>query len=427
MKPTPRNRGRATYASLVRREIRFLSIVAAALIIGIVTIFTVGGRASAPKLQLARVSKSIELGRLGTLLQPSEQDIGGGTGSAIVTYPTQVPAGYNDPSGIVADPAGDGLWFFSANASDDTLFHYSQATGSLTSWYVASSQSLAPGYLTPMISDGAGNIWLGVNTTLIEKPVGSDTLKVVSLPASPLVTSPVVRLPNPVAGKAESAFEDIDSLATLADGSVVIGRMFSSVLQLYSPDTGQFGAITLPVGMILEGTGSDLVTTPGGAVDVILLGASNGSGAVEEFNGSSWSVINGTCEPESLASGADEIMVVGQGCVMEGPAGSTATSTVLNTLEVSPTELGEVIPGGSPLSGLQTVLATRNGCFLTSGGSAVQLGTVSMTEPIGAPASTATGPSIASITLGLISVANPAEMWFTSGGGGPEIGLVQLS
>ena len=74
-------------------------------------------------------------------------------------------------------------------------------------------------------------------------------------------------------------------------------------------------------------------------------------------------------------------MVVGQGCVMEGPAGSTATSTVLNTLEVSPTELGEVIPGGSPLSGLQTVLATRNGCFLTSGGSAVQLGTVSMTEP----------------------------------------------
>ena len=89
MKPTPRNRGRATYASLVRREIRFLSIVAAALIIGIVTIFTVGGRASAPKLQLARVSKSIELGRLGTLLQPSEQDIGGGTGSAIVTYPTQ--------------------------------------------------------------------------------------------------------------------------------------------------------------------------------------------------------------------------------------------------------------------------------------------------------------------------------------------------
>ena len=99
---------------------------------------------------------------------------------------------------------------------------------------------------------------------LSKSRVGSDTLKVVSLPASPLVTSPVVRLPNPVAGKAESAFEDIDSLATLADGSVVIGRMFSSVLQLYLPDTGQFGAITLPVGMILEGTGSDLVTTPGG-------------------------------------------------------------------------------------------------------------------------------------------------------------------
>ena len=49
MKPTPRNRGRATYASLVRREIRFLSIVAAALIIGIVTIFTVGGQRLCPE------------------------------------------------------------------------------------------------------------------------------------------------------------------------------------------------------------------------------------------------------------------------------------------------------------------------------------------------------------------------------------------
>lgn len=349
-----------------------------------------------------------------------------------VSYPTQVPNGYGAPTGLVADPNGDGVWFFAESDHEITVFHFRQSTDSITSIPLEVSPQLAAGYVTPMVSDTAGNIWIGIDATLVQVSTSTDSVNYITLPAPPLVSSSVVHLPRAIPGVPETAFADIDSLATMPNGSILIGRMFSSVLQIYNPASTDFSSIALPQDTVIEGTGSDLAVTAAGEIDTILLNGTGGPQILEQFDNETWvpwAPTDSGCDPESVIAAGGQLLVVGASCIFEGPTSTIESApTAVSEVALDQSALGgaTLTAVGLPLSTSETILGTSSGCILTgtSGETAIPLGTV--TEPasnIGG----FSGDLVVPVTLGFVSGAHQDGVWFTNGRGGSQIGLLSLS
>ena len=124
---------------------------------------------------------------------------------------------------------------FSRKRPRDHCVPLSTVYDSITSIPLEVSPQLAAGYVTPMVSTQLAIFGLVLTPRLCKSP----HLRLRQLHYSSharAVSSSVVHLPRAIPGVPETAFADIDSLATMPNGSILIGRMFSSVLQIIIPE-----------------------------------------------------------------------------------------------------------------------------------------------------------------------------------------------
>jgi hypothetical protein len=355
------------------------------------------------------------------------------SGGITVTYPAHVPAGYSYPSGIAADASG-GVWYFAESATRDTLFHFNAQTGRTTRYQLPPSLAIRSGLVTPIVTDGTGDVWIGINETLAEVNASTGAVRTVSLPALPLASKQVADPPAPPPGRPETAFEDVQSLAVGTGGRIYIGRLFAAELQSYDPHSGTFATVALPPRSVLEGYGSDLATLPDGDVDAVLwTQPSAGAGAVvlESRGPSGWSAVaTGGCTVRTVTQSAGQLLAIGSGCVSGASAQEPAITSHALPLMATGSILG-VLGTGAPLSSAEDLVGTADGAELLHGGqaTAIPLGTVVLAPPIGGPMrpeGKTTQNRVVPMMLGLVSAKSAGHVWFTSGYGGPQLGLMTV-
>lgn len=109
----------------------------------------------------------VKHGHPGAIIRPRATAAG-----VTISYPIQLPAGYQAPTGIAADPGGQGVWLFAQGGSPasplDTVFYSPGATGPLTEYQLdATNPALQGGAQTPIAADSSGDAWIGDNRTLV--------------------------------------------------------------------------------------------------------------------------------------------------------------------------------------------------------------------------------------------------------------------
>lgn len=409
------------------RGIRLLSIVglAVAVVVAVgVALTSAPGHGNAARA--AQASNGTNSPTVGTVKAPT-----GSAGGISVTYPTRVPNGYGTPSGIAADSSG-GVWYFAESADAYTLFHFNAQTGKTTRYQLPRSSATRAGMVTPIVVEGANDVWIGINHTLAEVNVSTRAVKLVALPTLPLASKQVIKTPAAPRGSSKTAFEDVQSLAASPDGQLYVGRLFSSELQSYDPANGSFKTYDYPSGSVLEGYGTDLAALSNGTVDAVLLSRSSGqegTSALESHGASGWSTVaTGDCVVRSVTRSAGRLLAVGSGCASGASAqASAAAPRVLPMMATGPS-LG-TLGSGVSLSSTEGLVGTPEGAELLRGSqaTAIPLGSVVIAPSSGGAVQQGARPKqdrIAPMLLGLVSSESGGQVWFTSGYGGPQIGLI---
>jgi hypothetical protein len=376
--------------------------------------------------------------------------------SVTVSYPAQVPSGYSTPSGIAADAAGGGVWYFAESAASDTLFHYSARTGATTEYDIPPAARIRSGEITPIVLDG-GDAWIGINSSLVEVSIRTKATRILDLPVLPLASSRVAHPPAGPAGVPETAFEDVESMTAGANGTIDIGRLFSKDLQTYDPATGAFGTIALPADSVLEGWGPDLAgwgpdlagwgpdwganwgpdwgsgaarqrsDDAGQALDAVLWqqpAGRPGSIVVAQRAAGAWTAVStGSCTPQSIAAGPGRVLGLGTAC--------TAVTSGTASMRALADGTAALTGTGAVLSGPVDLVGTTSGAEIVAGGQAtpVSLGLVTLGPAAGGVIGQNSGSGgIRTVpqTLGLVASAGGSRAWFTAGDGGPQIGLITV-
>jgi hypothetical protein len=412
--------------SRLARTGRFHLLAFVALAAAVAGVSTVIASAGGHNAALATTSQAAQAP--GTIQAPASSADG-----VTVTYPTRVPAGYSYPSGIAADSSG-GVWYFAESAGAYTLFHFNAQTGKTARYQLPPSLAIRSGSVTPVVTDRANEVWIGINDTLAEVNESTGAVKILALPALPLASTQVVDLPKAPAGHPETAFEDVQSLAVGADGQIYIGRLFATELQAYDPGHGTFATVALPARSVLEGYGSDLATLPDGNVDAVVWSRPTaGPGAVEleSYDSAGWSAVttNG-CPVRTVTQNANQVLAIGSGCASGGLAQTSAVAPHALPLMATGSTLG-VLGTGVPLSSGDTLVGTADGAELLHADQAtpVSLGTVVLAPPIGGttrPSGSTVENRVAPMILGLVSTETAGRVWFTSGYGSPQLGLMTV-
>ena len=218
------------------------------------------------------------------------------------------PAGYGLPHALVADPAGAGVWFPAESASAVRLFHWNQATGSLTSIAVLSGPTVATTFYL-----GPGSVFAMQGSTAV---IGTSTPAGGNAPLLLYVntTSGAVRklsLPAPEAGSTEGDDRHVVQAASIApDGQVAYSLAAMPGIGIWAPTSNSFSAIAVPGG----GDADDLAFAPDGTLVMAVDG--NGSGAPDHV-------------AISTASGGSTIL----GGVGGGLLATDATGVLLRTAD----------------------------------------------------------------------------------------------
>jgi hypothetical protein len=285
---------------------------------------------------------------------------------------------------------------------------------------------------TPMTVDGSGDVWIGINRVVLEYTPTTQNWQRFDLPDVALVSSSIAR-PPVMTGASPYSFEEVDSLVAPTDGSIVVGRLFASVLQVISP-SGLISSAPLPPNTVLPGDGpTDLAALANGGVAAVLytsgsdvgtwsLGVTDQSGAWTEASG---------CSVHGVSGGADMLLGFGPSCLERAPEGGTGSIVA---------ELAAV-PNASSLGSVNNAVAVGNGLLLassdgteilvdpTSGAATtVQLGFQPYVPQEGPAGNSAGGATLnAPIVAGIVASNGSTQAWFTDAGGGGAIGLMTMS
>jgi hypothetical protein len=339
-----------------------------------------------------------------------------------VSYPISLPAGYSEPTGIVSDNAG-GLWFFAiGQVSGYTLFHWQTSTESLSSYAIDDSDSTgAPGEWTPLLVDNAGNVWIGIHSTLVEFDPSTGTMNSTDLPPVS-VGPPGSGLPSlpPTPGSSDSSTgtdpnATIDSLVPSSTGGIVVGRQFATELQVVDPKTLTVGTIPLPTATALAGLGEgDISSSPSSGVLVAALYAASGAHELGQLVQGSWNVSSTPCPANSTSISNNELVVSGPQCVAAGPL---ADNTVVALTQIDASGL-TATPCVAPISSSVVLACVQGGVAgLNNGtGSAADTPVVSLGEVSAGPSSGFNGVTPTSglepIVPTLICAGGVGQAWF---------------
>ena len=251
-----------------------------------------------------------------------------------VSYPISLPVGYSEPTGIVSDGAG-GIFLFAngqvKGTAANTLFHWDDSTQSLLSYAIDEpSGTLAPGQWTPLLVDDAGNVFIGIHSTLLEFDPSTRATQSTDLPAVS-VGAPGSGLPflPPPPGSGASTGTDpdatIDSLALSSTGEIVVARQFATELQVVDPSTLTVGTMPLPAATALAGLGEgDLSSSSSKGVLAAALYTASGEHELGQLVQGSWSESDSPCPAFSTSVSENELVVSGPQCVAAGALLTTA-------------------------------------------------------------------------------------------------------
>jgi hypothetical protein len=347
---------------------------------------------------------------------------------ATVTYPFALPSGYSDPSGMVADSAGN-VWVYAYDASGPALFYWNNTSSSLATYPVPASFGSNESAVDPMVIDNAGEVWIGDSAQLYRFDISSTSWTSVPLPDAGLVSPTVERTPM-IPGTTPQQFEQVVALSVNTTGQVVVGRMFASALQEVDPATGGVQSIPLPAGTaLLGGDSSDVVAGGGGSLSARLYqsGSAHQAGRsrlmVRSAHGT-WSAIN-SCVSSYVNSSYGN-WAVGPNCIERAyPTASTVSSVAVTNVRgrFAPTGVVAAPQRGLLVSPCKSGLAVLS---LSSGRvSDVRLGTEQV-APSGMPTGQR-GPRTEPVVPELMATGGNGLLWFSSANAGHRIGLVSLT
>jgi hypothetical protein len=193
-----------------------------------------------------------------------------------VSDPVVLPAGYGSPVALTVDRSTNTVWFLDANSSSEAIFQWNPASEQLHQFIIGSPSSLPYGIQAGMAVDPSGNVWVGIDSTLIEWKASTATTVDIPLPSAPL-DSQLVGGPGGVNGVPSLySTHAISGLVVDGSGDIAISRAFSTALLFYNPTTATFSSLSLPGNGVPTGISS--VTTGGVAV------ASSGTHSVDIVN-----------------------------------------------------------------------------------------------------------------------------------------------
>lgn len=393
-------------------------VVAALAVVGLVWLGVPHGASPA-------ASSSTALHAVGGLTAPRNLPNG-----VTLSYPVSVPTGYSNPSGL-ATAASSVVWYFAESATQDTLFRFDQATGNVSRIQIPPTPALRSGLFTPMALDGTTAVWIGINSTLVEVNQTTGRVTLIDLPPIPLLPPTVAQPPSAPAGEQSTAYEGIESLSIEPNGTVVVGRLFASALQTYSPITNEFGQILLPGGSMLVTAQQDLSTSSTGLLSTLLWTTrSSGSGVLAQWDGTAWKMSATSCGADTVSSTGADVLVSGQGCaalVSQAPDAVASTQVAVHQLTALPNLTGT----GALLGGSAALLGTGTGAQIidSQGAVAVELGTMLEGPSVGGGESGSQQPGTREvpIRLGLTASAGDGSAWFTLANGSSMIGRVTFA
>jgi hypothetical protein len=366
--------------------------------------------------------------RAGSVIQPRPSAAGWQ-----VSYPIRLPAGYQAPTGIAADPDGAGVWFFASGGTAahplDTVFYWAAGRGTLSRYQLdGANQALQAGAQTPIAVTADGTAWIGDNRTLVSVNRRTGAIRTLPLPAVSVARRNSAGLPVPPVARYAQGFTDIDALAIAPGGDLVIARQFATELQVLNPASHLISSVRLPRRTELAGLGADIAGLGRGEVGAALY-AGHGVHELGQYAQSRWQVTRGRCPAYAVAMTATAIAATGPGCVAVGtlaPAGPAR----LAVQPASATAGSQQQACAVPLGGGQLALCSRRGLAVAraGAGSAVtlvlgQIVGLLPAGPAGQAGSTAGGMVLSAITPGLMAPAGQ-RLWFVPAQGGSVIGLV---
>ena len=232
---------------------------------------------------------------------------------ASVHYFASIPTGYATASGAASAPHGKGVYVFAESDKRFTLFYRSEKARADATYNIPHRRSLLAGYVTPIVVSPSGDVWIGINKSLVRVNPRTRAVRVINLPSVPVVARGVERTPAK-SPQAARAYEDIESMAISVGGDLYVGRLFASRVQVVSSSSGQVTSVALPQDTALAGTGngSDLARLPDGEMSVALYlatAAKHGT-VLDAIAGSHWRAIGLPCGTlQAVAAGTSRSFV----------------------------------------------------------------------------------------------------------------------
>jgi hypothetical protein len=344
-----------------------------------------------------------------------------------VRYPISLPAGYVAPTGIAPDSTG-GLWMLAAGrvagSPRETLFHWTGVSGVLSSYAInGSATGSGVGMRTPIVVDDAGDVWLGINSTLVDFNPASGEATTVRLPAVTMGArgSGLPSLPTRDPG----AHAEIDALAISSNGSIVVGRAFATELQTVDPNTLAVETIALPSGTALAGLGAgDISSSSAGGMVAATLYSGSGVHEIGLLVHGYWSTSSTPCHAYATSMAHQVLAVSGPRCVATATLSTNRTPAVLRSLHV--VALTEN-PCAVAVSDSTILVCVSGGmAALTNGKQSptFSLGRVRVTPSIGGSGS-GSGASSQAVTPALLCTGSLGTEWFVPAQKGAVVGLIE--
>lgn len=393
-----------------------------AMLVGHLVSNTAGTRVRATPLPTARLG-------VGSITAPTGSQYGWR-----VTYPITLPQGYQTISGIAADAATKSLWVVAqgirAGSPVETVFRYSMTSYSLLSSYAidVANPALDAGGLTPLLVDRTSNVWIGINSTMVEV-TSFGAIRTFTLPPVSLPTGSRLPLPPPSpAGR--TSFEGIESLAMTSQGRIVVGRRFGTAIDIINPATGNIVSVALPLGTELSQEPGSLAGGGAGPVIAALYSAARRT-ELGEFSGATWNV-SPQCEVNAVSALGRYLSAAGQSCALAGTPSSLSQGLGQVAINFQALDLAHSIVRPASLGASQYAVTASDGIVVYNAATSAQtgvihLGTVEVAPPSGVSASVSGSDQQVPLTPGFMAANGSGGLWVVPSGGGEKLGLLQLS
>lgn len=336
--------------------------------------------------------------------------------SSVVSFDSNLPAGFDPVRLLAGDTAQPGVWFWSASRTESRMF-FQPDHGALQSWRLgiddASRLPQGPGGLA---IDPGGDAWFAINSRLFHVTRSSGLVGIIDLPAP--AAADVIAVPGP------PELQNIHPASALAVNAttVAVGVVGASILDVVTRSSGTVRTVRLPtgtdvvaLGYFRDGTLAVGLTdeTSHDAKEVMLLhtdGSLQGPVAVEESSVISSSPSAASGEPVLIGGVAPEYLYSN---------GMTASDTGIS--DAAPTEPGGGGPERAPDG--RIVYPSSDGVGVHSPG-ASNTSDIQFPQlycgPLGQP-----GEPVCPSRPNAFAVDKFGDIWFSTNGQSGKIGVIQ--